>query len=131
MRLKNFSSTIDRRMTALMLVGCMTLQALCGSALADDPGERTYRSARIIEPEEGQVIQRPGTFSVIVDVEPNLRSGHRVQLFLDGEAHRIPNTEGRFSVSSTASGEHTLQVKVIDQGSGVLESSAVRTITVE
>ena len=115
------------------------LTALCASALlylphilhADVGTDAGYRSVRIIEPERDQKIQRPGNFSVIAESEPNLQAGHRIQLFLDGEAHRIANTEGRFSVSGITSGQHQLQVKIIDQGAGVLKSSVVRTISVE
>lgn len=90
-----------------------------------------YRSVVIIEPEANQRIARPGKFSVITDTDPDLQPGHRVQLFIDGYPHRIPNMEGRFSVPSAASGQHDLQVKVIDQGGGELAASAVRTIVVE
>ncbi len=107
------------------------LLSLAQLSYSADLAENVYRSIRIIEPKRNQKIQRPGEFSVIAESRPNLKSGDRMQLFLDGEAHRIPNTEGRFSVSSVSSGQHTLQVKIIDQGAGVLESSAVRTISVE
>ncbi len=115
------------------------LTVLCVSALlclaltmhADVADEDHYQSVGIIEPEQDQKIQRPGDFSVIAVSEPNLQSGHRIQLYLDGEAHRIPNTEGRFSVSGITSGQHELQVKIIDQGAGVLKSSAVRNISIE
>ncbi len=117
------------------------LNALCVSILlcvsygsnADvtSASDSAYRSLRIIEPERNQRIPRPGDFSVIAESEPNLKSGHRVQLFLNGGARGIPNTEGRFSVSGVTSGQHDLQVNIIDQGGGVLKSSAVRAISVE
>lgn len=126
-----FSKTSNSCVKLLLVASCITLQSLCTPAYAESSRERDYQSTLIIEPEEGQVIRRPGTFSVIADVEPNLQSGHRMQLFLDGEVYNMPNTEGRFSVTSTTSGQHQLQVKIIDQSSSVLESSALRTITVE
>jgi hypothetical protein len=71
-----------------------------------------------------------GTFSVGVDIQPRLASGHRLRLLLDGQPHGQPSNVPRLQVSNADRGEHNLAVEVLSGGQSIQQSPAA-TFTVQ
>ena len=71
-----------------------------------------------------------GTFTIGVRIEPRLRSGHLMQLLVDGNPYGQPTNIPRFQVVNIDRGEHSFAVAVQD-AQGVLQQSPTLTLTVQ
>jgi hypothetical protein len=71
-----------------------------------------------------------GTFTVGVRIEPRLRSGHFMQLLVDGDPYGQPSNVPRFQVVNIDRGEHSFSVVVRD-AQGIVQQSPTLTLTVQ
>lgn len=71
-----------------------------------------------------------GTFTIGVRIQPRLRSGHLMQLLVDGNPYGQPTNIPRFQVINIDRGEHSFAVAVQD-AQGVLQQSPTLTLTVQ
>lgn len=88
-----------------------------------------YPTFRIVQPAPEQTIRdNSGTLDVSLEVEPRIRTGHRLELFLNGQSvDGIPRATTRFTIDGVPRGEHTLRAELRDgSGNPVAESPTVR-----
>ena len=71
-----------------------------------------------------------GTFSVGVEIQPRLQSGHSLRLLLDGRPYGKPTTAPRLQLTNIDRGEHSLAVEVLS-GDTPLQTSQTQTFTVQ
>lgn len=71
-----------------------------------------------------------GTFSVGVNLEPRLATGHRLRLLLDGQPYGQPSNVPRLQLTNIDRGEHSLAVEVL-RGDESIQQSAAVTFTVQ
>lgn len=81
-------------------------------------------------PDDQALRANNGTFSVDVQLDPELAPGHRLRLLLDGKPHGQPSTATRLQVSNADRGEHSLAVEVLRDGQAIQQSRPV-TFTVQ
>jgi hypothetical protein len=95
-------------------------------AAAGAPGESPYRRLEIIAPANEETIwNAEGTLDVALAVEPPVRSGDRVSLYLDGQrVTGLPADATRFTINRVFRGMHTLRATVEGSGGAELASSA-------
>lgn len=86
-------------------------------ALSDLPTEEALRANN-------------GTFNVSVSIRPALRSGHQLQLVLDGKPYGTPSSGTRFTLHEIDRGDHSLAVQVLN-GERVLQASPPVSFTVQ
>ena len=81
---------------------------------AEEPAERdAYRRISIREP--GAIVPNGlAGATVIVDLEPELQSGHRLQVLLDGEVIASGDQSG-IVLPQLPRGSHTLEVRVVSR----------------
>jgi hypothetical protein len=78
----------------------------------------------ITAPANETIIPRgPGNFSVSASVTPALKSGHMLQLLLDGAPRQDPQSGGSWALTNVFRGEHNLTVAVIDKEGKQLSTS--------
>ncbi len=89
------------------------------------PGESPYRRVEIIAPVNEETLwNAEGTLDVALAVEPPVRPGDRVNLFLDGQrVTGLPADATRFTINRVFRGTHTLRATVEGSGGTVLASS--------
>ncbi|MEX0732601.1 MAG: DUF4124 domain-containing protein [Aquisalimonadaceae bacterium] len=93
-----------------------------------DEEESGYRSVRILRPEQEETFRdNQGNISVMSVTEPTLHKGHLLQLVLDGEPHGEPQRGMAFRLTGVNRGEHTVQVRVVDQDAQSVAESETRT----
>ena len=92
-----------------------------------EPFER-YASISILQPEaDGIVRSNEGVVPVSIALEPTLQPGHRVTLYVDGQA--VPGSFDGLAIelSGIERGTHNLQARISDAAGKVLiESSGIR-----
>jgi len=66
-----------------------------------------------------------GTFTVGVQIEPRLRTGHKFRLLLDGQPYGQPSDVPRLQLVNVDRGEHSLAVEVIAGERQVQQSPTV------
>lgn len=71
-----------------------------------------------------------GTFSVGVELQPRLATGHRLRLLLDGQPYGQPSNVPRLQLTNIDRGEHSLAVEVLSGDQSIQQSAAV-TFTVQ
>jgi hypothetical protein len=85
----------------------------------------------ITNPADETIIPRgPGNFSLSASVSPSLKSGHTVQLLMDGAPRQEPQTQGNWALTNVFRGEHKLAVAVIDKSGKTLATSEAVTVYV-
>ncbi len=96
---------------------------------AGDTATDLYPTFKIVQPAPEQTIRdNSGTLDISLEVEPRIRTGHRLELFLDGQSvDGIPRSTTRFTIDGVPRGDHTLRAELRDgSGNTVAESATVR-----
>lgn len=81
-------------------------------------------------PDDEAMRANNGTFSVGVDIQPRLQSGHRLRLILDGQPYGQASNVPRLQLSNIDRGEHSLAVAVV-AGDTIIQQSMTETFTVQ
>lgn len=92
-----------------------------------DTSQPAYRTFEIVRPADDAVVRdNLGRVPVQIDIDPPLRSGHRIEVRLDGERHP-DHTEPRstaFTLHDVYRGTHTLEIRLLDSAGNVVARSA-------
>lgn len=93
------------------------------------PEPFTYEQIAIIEPaNEATVRDNQGNVQVVAQVEPPLRTGHRLQLLLDGQPAGPAQRGNQFRLTGVDRGSHQLQLQVLDAEGDVFAQGPVVTL---
>ncbi|MDD0845228.1 DUF4124 domain-containing protein [Pseudomonas sp. Gutcm_11s] len=81
-------------------------------------------------PSEEALRANNGTFTVGVNIDPDLQPGHSLRLLLDGQPYGQPTNVPRLQLVNIDRGEHSLAVEVVASGQQVQQSAGI-TFTVQ
>ncbi|MFU8815976.1 MAG: DUF4124 domain-containing protein [Pseudomonadales bacterium] len=89
--------------------------------------QQRYESLRLTHPPHDTAIrENAGNVPVTAELHPELKPGHRVQLYLDGALlHTAPQTE--FLLENVDRGTHAVELRVVDDAGNALISSGIST----
>lgn len=91
--------------------------------------DRSYRVLRITQPQDEATIRNnQGYVPVIVNIEPELKPGDKLQILYDGEPLGEPKETTVFALSDVKRGSHTISVQALDEEGNVLNTSKAITI---
>lgn len=91
-----------------------------------------YRSITIQSPTQQQTLWNTGgNLDVSLTVDPGLRSGHRVDLVLDGQRRNLDTTGTQIALTEVFRGAHTLEAIVVDTSGAEVVRSAPVTFMVQ
>jgi hypothetical protein len=94
--------------------------------------QAAYRSVEVVSPAEQETLWNIGTMlTVQLSVQPELQTGHRYDVVLDGQRRNMNTTAARVVVPDVFRGTHTLQAVVIDSAGRELMRSSTRTFFVQ
>lgn len=95
-------------------------------AASDRPEQdaASYSQLAIVSPQEGEMLWNiRGELNVSLRMEPALRDGHRLQMYLDGQrVEEVPQST-QFTLNEVYRGEHRLRASIEDQRGRELVSS--------
>ena len=116
---------------SLRLPSTPTPAALAPDAADTGAAAPPYTALAIASPADGQTLWNiGGSLDVLVELEPGLQPGHRLQLDLDGRRMEFAATERPFTVPDVYRGVHTVGAVIVDErNEEVLRSPGV-TFTV-
>ncbi|UVE18214.1 DUF4124 domain-containing protein [Pseudomonas sp. LS44] len=93
--------------------------------------QAAYRMLRLINiPNDDALRANNGTFSVDVELQPQLQSGHLLRLLLDGQPYGVPSPVPRLQLVNIDRGEHSLAVEILS-GDQSIQISNTETFTVQ
>ncbi|MFN2381106.1 MAG: hypothetical protein ABR561_00955, partial [Guyparkeria sp.] len=96
-------------------------------AAAEEAASPDYRHLAIVEPTDGEVASRlQGSIMVEIAMQPNLQSGDRLHVLVDGEARVRDSSGRRHLINGLAPGERELTAQIHRDGEVVKESAPVR-----
>jgi len=82
----------------------------------------------VIEQPKNNITIRDNTGSIIIigSIKPIFKSGLKVQLILDGQPYKNPQTHTRFSLRNIERGEHQIKIKLLNnKGKEIALSKAI------
>jgi hypothetical protein len=90
---------------------------------AERDGAYAYRSLRVAAPGHDEPVRdNAGNVTIVADVDPPLRPGHRIELYLDGQYVRS-QADPAFQLHELDRGTHTVQFQLLDaSGTPILTS---------
>ena len=98
-------------------------------ATAGEDAGQSYESVTIQRPQPEETLWNlEGLLNVQISVQPAIASGHRLRLYLDGQAvNGVPARATSFTIDRVFRGEHTLRAAIEDSGGRrLIESQTVR-----
>ncbi|HYX74061.1 MAG TPA: DUF4124 domain-containing protein [Steroidobacteraceae bacterium] len=91
-----------------------------GGGQAATASAAPYRGCAIVQPQDDQTFANIDSLTVVVQTDPQLHSGDRVYVTVDGQALNAGNPTGaQFVLSPVERGTHTAQAQVKDSGGAV------------
>jgi len=91
-----------------------------GGAAQNSPPPVPYRGCAIVQPQDDQAYANIDSLTVVVQTDPQLHSGDKVYVMVDGQALNGGNPTGpQFVLSPVDRGTHTAQAQVKDSGGAV------------
>ena len=92
-------------------------------AVESDP-EPEYTVVAITQPTQDATIRNnQGYVPIIINIEPELRAGDKLQILFDDKPIGAPQTGKLFALNEIDRGTHTIAVQVIDKDGNVLNLS--------
>ena len=86
-----------------------------------------YESIVITSPNDDEALRNnSGSITINASIEPQLRYGHMIILYLDGEEH-MSSQSPTFSLSELNRGTHTARISIKDESGKILISSKTTT----
>jgi hypothetical protein len=90
-----------------------------------------YEVLEILSPAQEEVLWNiEGQLRVSLQVKPELRPGHNLRLYLDGERQELPANSTTAQLENVVRGVHTLKAEVVDEKGKILLASAPTTFVV-
>ncbi|HHX35606.1 MAG TPA: DUF4124 domain-containing protein [Gammaproteobacteria bacterium] len=126
---------IDASKVELPTINSVPMQTTADTAEGKDP-DATEPAApyTLLQlsglPDEEALRANNGSFTLQVEINPELASQHRLQLLIDGQAYGVASRSTSLSVENLDRGEHRLAVQVLADGT-TLQTSAEESITVQ
>lgn len=88
-----------------------------------------YDSLAITYPGNDQTIRsNPGDLEVRFNVSPAPKSGHRLQLVMDGQVYRTLKSAGPVQLTNVDRGTHNLNLQVVDEEGEVIQEGPAVTM---
>lgn len=82
-----------------------------------------YSSVAVVQPaHDSTVFDNAGNVEVAVATSPDLRSGDRIALVLDGRQRSVQQA-ARFKLSGIERGQHTLEARIVDDSGDTIIAS--------
>lgn len=83
----------------------------------------------IVQPEDHATIRHPqGYLSLVLDVQPTLKNGNKIQVVLDGTPFGEPQESTFFALKNISRGLHTLVAQIIDKKGKNIKTSKLTTV---
>jgi hypothetical protein len=96
----------------------------------DDQPADAYNTLDITSPAPEETLWNiEGTLNVTMNLEPGLRSGHRIRVYFDGEERMVFGTT--FQIPEVYRGVHNIQAEVLDRGGRVMIRSTTNRFYVQ
>ena len=91
-----------------------------GGAQAGGAAPAPYRGCAIVQPQDDQAFANVDSLTVVVQTDPQLHTGDKVFVLVDGQALNGGNPTGsQFVLSPVDRGDHTAQAQVKDSSGAV------------
>lgn len=90
-----------------------------------------YSQLKIVEPVNGGTVRNEGNFTVRVQTQPTLASGHRARLLLDGIKVSQEKKTMIFTLLNVDRGSHDLLVEIVDGNNRVIQTSKTSQVFVQ
>ncbi len=90
-----------------------------------------YSTFTIASPHNEETLQNPVSIPVQIQLEPRLKDGDRIQIYLDGKAWHAAVSSTRLSLYEVERGAHQLQAKIIDKNNNPQQETNSVTIYVQ
>ena len=91
-----------------------------GGASSSSSSSSPYRGCAVVQPPDGQSYANVDSLTVVVQTDPQLHSGDKVYVTVDGQALNGGNPTGpQFVLSPVERGTHTAQAQVKDASGAV------------
>jgi hypothetical protein len=88
--------------------------ATSNNDVPEEPASTGYQSIEIASPGAEETLWNiAGTLNVVISLTPELRPGHQVRVYFDGEPRMVSGAS--FQLQEVYRGVHNLQAEVIDQ----------------
>lgn len=103
------------------------------STTAEPPvaAQSSYQVLEVASPAQEEVLWNiESQLPVSLQLDPALRPGHELRLFLDGQQQEIPTESMAVTLSGVHRGVHTLRAEVVSEEGEVLITSPTRTFVV-
>lgn len=90
-----------------------------------------YGMFTIVSPRNEETFQNPVSIPVQISLDPRLKEGDRIQIYVDGKAWHAAVVSTQFSLNEIERGSHQIQAKIIDQSDNAKQESNIVTIYVQ
>jgi hypothetical protein len=88
--------------------------ATSNNDVPEEPASTGYQSIEIASPAAEETLWNiAGTLNVVISLTPELRPGHQVRVYFDGEPRMVSGAS--FQLQEVYRGVHNLQAEVIDE----------------
>lgn len=89
-----------------------------------------YSTFMIVSPQDQQNTQGQSPIPVKIRLEPALKTGNKIQLFIDGQAFGAPFAGLDSALSGVKRGEHQLSAAIVDANNAIVQQSNSLTLHV-
>ena len=104
----------------------MSAPSVPPSGSREDERETPYSTLQLTDLPSAEALRaNNGTFSVGVELQPRLATGHRLRLLLDGQPYGQPSNVPRLQLTNIDRGEHSLAVEVLSGDQPIQQSASV------
>jgi hypothetical protein len=91
---------------------------------SDETSGPQYQVFNIVSPAPQETLWNIGAnLNVLIELAPGLRSGHRIDVALDGQRANLNAPRLQFALPNVFRGAHTLAALVIDEGGRIVQTS--------
>ena len=104
------------------------------NASADEevPEVESYNSLTILAPANDETVrENAGNVTVAVALNPSLRAGDRLVLYMDGKQSQVRAQGTSFRLENVDRGTHTIGVRVLDDAGNVAAEAPTSTFTLQ
>ncbi len=94
---------------------------------SNDPQAVQFKVSIDSPENEGTIRDNTGSVYVTGSVSPRFVQGHKIQLMLDGDPYQTPQARTMFVLRNVDRGEHTLQLRLLDDTGQAIATSDLVT----
>ena len=88
-------------------------------------------SARVTDPENGASIRdNSGALTLTIDITPDLSSGDKAELLMDGQKIRDLQASGTVALSNVDRGTHSFSIRVVNDHGKVIDTGPSTSISI-